>query len=129
VFVEQFPRKSISVITMNVDGLHQDAGSQNVYEVHGTVRRFVCRNCNVSAALPTTLPVGGQWILTSATQLNSYIIIYLINLFQSEQSSIPRCKESGCGGYIRPDVTLFGEALPANSFERSFNAVHHMRSG
>lgn len=75
-----------SVITQNIDGLHQKAGSQRVIELHGAAHRHYCTRCG---------KVCGSEIFT-------------------EQTRIPKCK--ACGGMIRPDVTLYGEALDGYSF-------------
>ncbi len=74
-----------AVITQNIDGLHQMAGSRRVLELHGNTTRFFCLECgdrhtmdDISARLETQLP--------------------------------PTC--SSCGGLVRPDVVFFGETLP-----------------
>lgn len=71
-----------AVITQNIDGLHQKAGSQTVYEIHGTTERNHCSKCR-----------------------KKYPASYI---FDSKEA-VPRCE---CGGLIRPDVTLYGEMLP-----------------
>lgn len=73
--------KVTAVITQNIDGLHQAAGSRTVWELHGSVHRNSCRSCGRTH--------GMDVILTSA--------------------GIPRCP--ACGGPVRPDVVLYGEAL------------------
>ncbi len=77
-----------AVITQNIDGLHQMAGSKNVLELHGTLSRSFCDRCGKTYA-PDII---------------------------SEAADIPRCS---CGGIIRPDVTLYGEALPTDAFTAS----------
>lgn len=69
-----------AVITQNVDGFHQRAGSRNVLELHGSVYRNYCLDCH-----------------------ESYPVEYIL-----ECESVPYCE---CGGLIRPDVVLYGEAL------------------
>lgn len=81
------------VITQNIDGLHQMAGSQNVIELHGSSARFYCTRCR---------KVYGK----DAVQCSG---------------AVPFCPE--CGGMIRPDVTLYGEALPGFAFARAQDAV------
>ncbi len=71
------------VITQNIDGLHQRAGSKVVYEVHGTTYRNYCTHCG--------------------TEYPSDFI------FKSKEP-IPKCPK--CGHMVRPDVTMYGEALP-----------------
>ena len=70
-----------AIITQNIDGLHQAAGSQHVLELHGSVSRNYCINCGKTC--------GADRILSS--------------------SGLPRCPD--CGAMIRPDVVLYGEGL------------------
>lgn len=72
--------KLSAVITQNIDGLHQMAGSRNVYELHGSVHRNHCISCGKF--------YDGKYI--------------------RKQQGIPICT---CGGVIKPDVVLYGEAL------------------
>lgn len=78
--------KLTSVITQNIDGLHQAAGSKNVIELHGSVLRNYCANCGKEHTL-------------------SYVM---------EADGVPRCE--ACGGLVRPDVVLYGEGLDEASF-------------
>lgn len=73
-----------AVITQNIDGLHQKAGSKNVYELHGSVLRNFCQNCG-----------------------KGYGLEYIMNDDNCVRG-IPKCS---CGGTIKPDVVLYGEAL------------------
>lgn len=75
--------KLLGIITQNIDGLHQKAGSKRVYEIHGTTARCNCTKCD--------------------EEFDGKIIFEQENL-------IPRCPE--CGGMLRPLVTLYGENLP-----------------
>ena len=78
------------VITQNVDGLHQRAGSGNVIELHGNIWRVRCLKC-------------GATYYEFRTPLPEYP---------------PKCKE--CGGMLRPDVVWFGEPLPVDALERAW---------
>ena len=71
----------VTVITQNIDGLHQVAGSKNVLEVHGSMQRFYCMKCGRD--YPAALVWAGQ--------------------------GVPHCP--ACEGMIRPDVVLYGEML------------------
>jgi NAD-dependent deacetylase len=74
--------ESLRIVTQNVDGLHQRAGSRDVIEIHGNILRSRCLDgCGVSYDMPEDLPAGEP----------------------------PRCP--GCGGWLRPDVVWFGEML------------------
>lgn len=70
-----------AVITQNIDGLHQKAGSKRVYELHGSIYRNHCLRCGLSAA-PEQI---------------------------RDSEGLPRC--TSCGGLIKPDVVLYGEPL------------------
>jgi NAD-dependent deacetylase len=80
-----------TLITQNVDGLHQRAGSRNIVELHGNLTRNYCIDCRtpVPEALADALADGAPH----------------------------RC--NACGGYIRPDVVWFGEPLPEEALERA----------
>ena len=75
-----------TVITQNVDGLHQAAGSRRVLELHGDARRMMCVKC-------------GE-VLPSERFLDEYV----------RHGTIPRCP--GCRGVMKPNVVLFGELYP-----------------
>lgn len=83
-----------TVITQNVDGLHQQAGSAHVAELHGNIRRAYCIDCEAPA------PEGA---LTPAAD------------------TIARCPT--CGGLLRPDVVWFGEMLPRAEVQRAEQAT------
>ncbi len=77
-----------AVITQNIDGLHQAAGSQRVLELHGQVRTATCLRCGRQG--PTAVPLQA-FLATGA---------------------VPPCP--ACGGAVKPDVVLFGELLPVD---------------
>lgn len=80
-----------SVVTQNIDGLHQAAGSKEVLELHGSVHRNYCTRCGKFYSL--------EEILNS-----------------EEPDGIPRC---GCGGTIKPDVVLYEESLDQEVLSRA----------
>jgi NAD-dependent deacetylase len=83
--LEQAGRVS-AVITQNIDGLHQKAGSQRVIETHGSLRTLSCTRCY------------------HRTESKPFIKEYV------EAGCMPLCPE--CSGVLKPDVILFGEQLP-----------------
>lgn len=85
-----------TVITQNIDGLHQLGGSKNVYELHGSVHRNYCIRCH--------------------TFFNLYVII-------NSDGIIPLCPH--CGGIIKPDVVLYEEALDDNTVSGAVNAIQN----
>jgi NAD-dependent deacetylase len=79
------------VVTQNVDGLHQQAGSREVVEVHGNLRECRCARCATVRPISDMVP-------------------------PPEAGEVPRC---ACGGLLRPNVVLFEELLPADAYERA----------
>ncbi|MGC9530172.1 MAG: SIR2 family NAD-dependent protein deacylase [Candidatus Bipolaricaulaceae bacterium] len=82
------------VITQNVDGLHQKAGSRTVLEIHGHVRSGTCLGCGRAHPF--------DWIAGRV-----------------RQQGVARCR---CGGLVKPDVVLFGEELSPD-FQRAERAI------
>lgn len=80
-----------AVITQNIDGLHQMAGSRNVLELHGSVQRNYCERC--------------KKLFDAGYILNS--------------NGIPRCDRAECGGEIKPDVVLYEEGLNDETLRRA----------
>lgn len=85
--------KLLAVVTQNIDGLHQLAGSKKVYELHGSVNRNYCMKCG--------------------TYHDAYYV--------QNTKGIPRCKE--CGGIVKPDVVLYEESLNSQCIEGAVEAI------
>ena len=83
------------VVTQNVDGLHAEAGSSDVVELHGNIRRVKC--------LDRGHPYAGV----------------LPPFAEGEEREPPPCP--ACGSPLRPDVVWFGEMLPADAVERAWS--------
>ena len=83
------------IITQNIDGLHQKAGSKNVVELHGTLNDYYCVSCG-----------------------EKYDLAY-VNKFQD----VPTCEK--CGGIVRPDIVLYGEGLDQNNISHAINLISH----
>lgn len=88
------------VITQNIDGLHQAAGSKNVLELHGSVLRNYCMSCGRSYSLDEIMPKKAVSF--------------------EEAGVIPRCE---CGGIIKPDVVLYEEGLNETTIKK---ATHYI---
>lgn len=82
-----------AVITQNIDGLHQMAGSKNVIELHGSTLRNYCMDCG-----------------------EAYGVDYV-----DKASGIPRCES--CGGIIKPDVVLYEEMLDDNAIRSAVSYI------
>jgi NAD-dependent deacetylase len=79
--------EDLTLVTQNIDGLHQAAGSRNVIELHGNIWRARCCECGSRYDVPEL----------------------------KFDNSVPVCFD--CVGNLRPDVVMFGEMLPAGAFE------------
>lgn len=86
-----------AVVTQNIDGLHQVGGSQRVLELHGNSRRFPCTECGRVQGLEKVRALV-------------------------DEALPPRCPSCGAQA-LRPDVVLFGEALPVDVLEESFSLM------
>lgn len=105
------------VITQNVDGLHQAAGSEGVVELHGSLDRVVCLSCGaVSArrALARRLEEANAGFEPVAAGLNPDGDADLTDAQVGDFSVVP-CSE--CGGILKPDVVFFGETVPPRRVE------------
>ncbi|MCV2284492.1 NAD-dependent protein deacylase [Clostridioides difficile] len=83
-----------AIITQNIDGLHQMAGSKNVLELHGSVHRNYCTKCGKFFDLESMLNLGGN---------------------------IPYC--DNCGSIVKPDVVLYEEALDSDVITKTISAI------
>lgn len=84
--------KQAVVATQNVDGLHERAGNNHVFELHGNIFTTKCLECGMTLDLPAT--------------------------FDLKKNGIPRCE---CGGMARPGVVWFGESLPRETLTEVFD--------
>ena len=82
-----------AIVTQNIDGLHQLAGSKNVYELHGSVLRNYCMNCHA----------------------------FYDEKFILESKGIPTCTK--CGGIVKPDVVLYEEGLDNDIINGAVRAI------
>lgn len=87
--------KLSAVVTQNIDGLHQKAGSKTVYEIHGTTEKNYCLRCGKK---------------------------YPADFIFKCEDLIPTCE---CGGHIRPDVTLYQENLPDTAWSLANDAIYN----
>ena len=85
--------KKVTVITQNIDGLHQLAGSTNVLELHGSVLRNTCMQCHTKYSLDEIL----------------------------KMDTVPHCPK--CNGIIKPDVVLYEEGLDETILNQSVHAL------
>lgn len=84
-----------AVVTQNVDGLHQAAGSQKVFELHGSGQSFYCQRC------------GSRYSLEEARA----------------SRGVFSCLRPACGGFVRPDIVMYGESLDQEVLEGAVDAI------
>ena len=89
--------KCAAVVTQNIDGLHQAAGSKNVLELHGSTLRNYCTRCG------------------------KFYPVSFIEEAGKTGDGIPRCTD--CGGVVKPDVVLYEEGLDEATLEGAVNAI------
>ncbi len=87
-----------AVITQNIDGLHQAAGSKNVAELHGSVLRNYCMDCHAA-----------------------YPLDRMFELHAESSDGVPLCPV--CGGIVKPDVVLYEEALDQQILQKAIHAI------
>lgn len=87
-----------AVITQNIDGLHQAAGSKVVLELHGSVLRNHCTKC------------GAFYDVAAVSRMH-------------DTDGIARCEKNGCNGIIKPDVVLYGERLDDDVIKKTLSAL------
>ena len=87
--------KLSAVVTQNIDGLHQAAGSKKVFELHGSTLRNFCTRCGKYHSLEDILKTA---------------------------PNVPKCE---CGGLIKPDVVLYGEGLPEEAVDGALDEIAH----
>ena len=113
------------VFTQNVDGLHLEAGSRRVVELHGTLRRVVCLHCGQvfdRRDLAVRIEADNPWITTSEDAV--LLPDGDVRPDSVEGFIVPDCVI--CGGMLKPEVVFFGEAIPLERFtgaERLLNAA------
>jgi NAD-dependent SIR2 family protein deacetylase len=110
------------IITQNVDGLHQAAGSRNVIDLHGRLDQVCCLGCGARqsrAALQLELEARNPgWSLhgTPAPDGDAQPLQDDCAGFR-----VPACER--CGGILKPDVVFFGEAIPAGRVKRAMDVA------
>ncbi|KAK4878629.1 hypothetical protein RN001_011135 [Aquatica leii] len=101
-----------TLMTQNVDGLHIRAGSKNVFEIHGSLRKVKCTKCKLvyeNTDVPICEALRGRGDPEKATTSDIPI------------SDLPKCKN--CSGLLRPDIVWFGEILDDNVLSKCVKAL------
>ncbi|MET9443056.1 NAD-dependent protein deacetylase [Streptomyces sp. NPDC006610] len=116
------------LITQNVDGLHQAAGSENVVELHGNLGRVVCLSCGAPgprAELARRLQEANAGFAPVAAGINPDGDAELTDAQVVDFRVVP-C--AVCGGVLKPDVVFFGENVPPQRVEHCRSLVREAAS-
>jgi NAD-dependent SIR2 family protein deacetylase len=112
----------LQLVTQNVDGLHQRAGSRAVVDLHGRLDLVVCLGCNarinrsvVQTVITAANPVWWTEAMTAPDGDAD------IDGAVTESFAAPRCEQ--CGGQLKPDVVFFGENVPADRYTHAREAL------
>jgi NAD-dependent SIR2 family protein deacetylase len=106
------------VITQNVDGLHKQAGSRRVVDLHGAMDRVLCLTCGqvfARESVSARIEAANPWLDTAgAVEIapDGDAIVTDIDAFV-----VPNC--TVCGGRLKPDVVFFGEFIPAEKYREA----------
>ena len=115
----------VQLVTQNVDGLHQRAGSRAVIDLHGRLDEVICLGCGERTSRATLQAVlaaaNPEWqaVAAAAPDGDAEVAPWAIDSFTA-----PRC--ASCRGLLKPDVVFFGENVPVERYEAARAAL--MRS-
>jgi len=115
------------LITQNVDGLHERAGSRSVVALHGRISEVVCLSCRSVTPRPA---LQERMALLNADWISRHASVATrpdgdVDLEETSGFVVPRCP---CGGVLKPDVVFFGENVPAPRVERCYEGVDALGS-
>lgn len=112
----------MGIITQNVDGLHQKAGSQNVIELHGRLDRIACVGCgsSISRAEMDQLILALNPLLVQNQEVE-FSPDGDAEIEVDDEFQVPNCS---CGQHFKPDVVFFGEQVPKNRVELAESWVY-----
>lgn len=92
--------RDVSVITQNIDGLHEKANSEKVHAIHGTMARYVCTDCQCDDYVPEDVLDGAF----------------------DDDNGVPKCFYCG-EGIVRPDIVLYGEGMAHPAWQDAQSAA------
>lgn len=111
------------LITQNVDGLHEQAGSRRLVALHGRIADVVCLDCRTTSARSE---LQQRLVAANPDWLERHGAVEVrpdgdVDLEETDGYVVPACEV--CGGMLKPDVVFFGENVPAPRVERCYAAV------
>jgi len=113
----------VLIITQNVDGLHQRAGSRSVLELHGGLERVICLYCHRTfqrASVQTWMSEANPAFTSDAALVAPDGDAQIAERFHAD-FRIPACPS--CGGMLKPDVVFFGDSVPKDRVKAGMDAI------
>ncbi|XP_008543938.1 NAD-dependent protein deacylase [Microplitis demolitor] len=108
--------KKVTVVTQNVDGLHQRAGTKNIYELHGSLFKTQCTKCD-NVEVNHNVPICPALARASLPEQDDTSEIPVEDL--------PHCQKNSCGGLLRPHIVWFGENLDEDLLNKTEECVEN----
>jgi NAD-dependent SIR2 family protein deacetylase len=111
------------LITQNVDGLHEAAGSRRLVALHGRIADVVCLSCRCTSS---RVSLSARMVAANPGYAEAHAAVELrpdgdVELDDTAGFVVPDCE--GCGGVLKPDVVFFGENVPPPRVQRCYDAV------
>ncbi|XP_076183372.1 NAD-dependent protein deacylase isoform X2 [Ptiloglossa arizonensis] len=107
--------KNVTIITQNIDELHQRAGAKNVLELHGSLYKTRCTVCH-EIAVNKNIPICPALEGKGSPDPN-------IKVSDISKDDLPHCRKENCKGLLRPHIVWFGENLNSHVLKQAYNAV------
>ncbi|XP_032669329.1 NAD-dependent protein deacylase sirtuin-5, mitochondrial-like [Odontomachus brunneus] len=107
--------KKVSIVTQNIDGLHQKGGAKDVVELHGSLYRTRCTKCHnisINENIPICSSLEGKGSPDPGIMSSDIPV-----------EELPRCEVTNCSALLRPDIVWFGENLNENVLQKAFDLV------
>ncbi len=112
--LEKKYKKKVTIITQNIDDLHERAGSTEVLKIHGDLYRLRCTRCGYKMKIDRDY-------LSDYQQKLKEILSSPLKIIKEGKKLLPKCPQ--CSGLMRPDVVFFGEPLPQKELALSYMAI------
>ncbi|XP_076240733.1 NAD-dependent protein deacylase sirtuin-5, mitochondrial [Calliopsis andreniformis] len=109
--------KTVTIITQNIDELHQRAGAKDVVELHGSLYKTRCTVCH-EVAINKNIPICPALEGKGSPDPN----IMISNI---PKEDLPSCQKENCNGLLRPHIVWFGESLDEHVLKQAFDAVQN----
>ncbi|XP_078035722.1 NAD-dependent protein deacylase sirtuin-5, mitochondrial [Augochlora pura] len=109
--------RNVTIVTQNIDELHQRAGAKDIIELHGSLYKTRCTVCH-DVAVNTNIPICPALEGKGSPDPN-------IMISDIPKDDLPRCQKGNCKGLLRPHIVWFGESLDEHILEQTYDAVEN----